>query len=188
MSFLRPELEDRIRRWREALVWGAVGAAGLWLAGAGLLGGGLLRLGLGLAVGAVAAGLMIAAIRRTRLMGMRAAEGVVTLDEGRIGYFAPQGGGFVDLPTLDHVEITRRATPWGTRSEWHLAPRGGPPLTIPLGARDAALVFDAIAQLPGIDTRAVLQAASGRGGLRRVRVWSHPDPTIGRVATGSRAS
>ena len=32
MSFLRPELAARLRRWREPLVWGALLAFGVWLA------------------------------------------------------------------------------------------------------------------------------------------------------------
>lgn len=183
MSFIRPELAAGLHRWREAIIWGVATALGLWLALGGLAAGAPIRAGAGLVLVAAGGGLLLAAVRRTRFKATREAEGMVTLDEGRIGYFAPKGGGFVDLASLALVEIVTRPGRGGPRAEWRLTPDAGPGLSIPLGARDAALVYDGLATLPGMDIPAALGALAGRR-PGRVRVWSRAgEATLGRVAT-----
>lgn len=183
MSFIRPELAANLRRWREAILWSGVTALACWIAVRGFAGHAWIQAGAGLLLGGAGTGLALAAIRRTRFASAREAEGIVTLDEGQIGYFATHGGGFIDLATLAEVEIVTRARAGGPRAEWRLTPDAGQPLAIPMGARNAALVYDGLATLPGMDISAALAALSAqRPG--RVRVWCRADgPTIGRVAT-----
>jgi hypothetical protein len=95
MSFIRPELAERLRQWREPIAWGALLVAGVWVAWRGYARLDLLLFAGGLIVTAAAVALLRAAVRRVRLQGESLAEGVVMIDEARIAYFGPRGGGFV---------------------------------------------------------------------------------------------
>ena len=100
MSFLRPELAARLRRWRESLVWAALLAAGLWLVWRGYGGLAPLPFLLGLLLAAAGLGLLRGSIRRLRLSADALDEGVVVIDEARIAYLGPRQGGVVDLPAV----------------------------------------------------------------------------------------
>lgn len=159
-GFVRPEAAARLRRWREPALWALVLAAGIWLVWQGYRGLAPLTFALGLAALVAGAGLLRPALRRLRLAAAPAA-GVVGIDEARIGYFAPTGGGFVDLPALVAVDVRG-----GPSRAWILHGEDAV-LTIPFGARGAEALHDALSALPGIDLDA---AAMPRGGIRRI--WS----------------
>ena len=116
MSFVRPELAARFRTWREPIAWGALVAVGLWLAWYGYRRLDLLLFVLGLVLVATGLGLLRGALRRLRLHADQPGEGVVVIDEARIAYLGPRGGGFVDLPAIARVEIVTRP---------HVPPRFG---------------------------------------------------------------
>lgn len=171
MSFLRPELVLRLHRWREPIVWAALLVFGTILAWRGygrldplLFGGGLLLAGAGLA-------LLRPSLRRVRLATDTPDEGVVLIDEARIAYLGPREGGFVDLPSVVRVEIvTRPYVPPASPHAWVITSEDGTRLTIPLGARGAEGLFDALSPLPGIDFDAGV-AAIAAPGPRRTTVW-----------------
>ena len=173
MSFIRPELAARLRRWREPIGWGALLAAGIWLAWRGYA-----RLDarcsspLGLARRRRRPRrCSAAALRRLRLHADSSGEGVVVIDEARIAYFGPRGGGFVDLPAVVRVEIvTRPHLPPAFGHAWVITAEDGTRLTIPLGAEGADGLLDALSPLPGIDFDAGVAAVAARGPGRTL-VW-----------------
>lgn len=170
MSAIRPDLAARLRRWREPLAWGALLLLGLALIWRGYQALAPLTFAAGLLAAAAGAGLLRPALRRVSLAGAAEAEGVVVIDEARIGYLGPREGGFVDLPTLVSVEVrsdARNGAVWVLRGEEAV-------LAIPFGARGAAMLLDALSALPGIDFDAALRAAAGE--RQHVSVWKRPDP------------
>jgi hypothetical protein len=171
MSFMRPELAARFRRWREPLVWAALLALGIWLAWRGYGSLAPLPFLLGLLLAAAGLGLLRAAVRRLRLSASALDEGVVLIDEARIAYFGPRQGGVVDLPSVVRVEIvTRPHLPPDSGHAWVITADDGTRLTIPLGARGAEGLPDALTPLPGIDLDAGA-AAVAAGGAGRTTLW-----------------
>ena len=170
MSFVRPEIVARLRRWREPIGWGALLVAGVWLVWIGYSRLAPLPFVVGLALAATGAGLLRPALRRIRLIG-ELGEGVVVIDEARIAYFGPRGGGFVDLPAIVRVEIvTRPHVPPDSAHAWVISADDGTRLTIPLGAEGADRLLDALSPLPGIDFDAGVAAVAARG-PGRATVW-----------------
>jgi hypothetical protein len=171
MSFLRPELAARLRRWREALLWAALTGFGAWLAWRGYGALAPLPFVVGLLAAAAGLGLLQAAVRRLRLSAGAMDEGVVVIDEARIAYLGPRQGGVVDLPAVVSVEIvTRPHLPLDSGHAWVITTDDGTRLTIPLGARGADGLLDALTLLPGIDFDAGVAAVAG-GGAGRTTVW-----------------
>ena len=167
MSVIRPEAVARLRMLREPVLSVAVLGAGLWLIWRGYVEVGPLALGAGTLLALAGGGLLRASLRRMRLTSAQIAEGVVVIDEARIGYMGPRDGGFVDLPSLVAVEIAAQRS--GVHA-WVLTADDGTRLEIPLGAKGAERVFDALSALPGIDFDAGA-AALGPSGPRRIRLW-----------------
>lgn len=176
MSFVRPELALAFRRWRAPILWGAAALIGLWLVWTGWQGRPV-ALGAGLLLTATALGLLVEALRRQRFRGKPPAQGIVSVSEARIGYFAPFGGGFIDIDALVRVDlVVGRGS-----AAWSLIAEGGTGLMIPLGARDADAIPDALARLPGVDLAAARAALSG-GEPRRVPIWERrQDATCARL-------
>lgn len=162
MSFIRPELAESLRRWREVIAAGLAALGGLWLAAKG----GYVLLPAGAVVVVIASGWGITALRRQRFRQPVADPGVVDLDEGQIGYFGPTFGGFV--PTADLSEI--RLIETMGRRHWRLKTRDGQVLLIPVAASGAERLFDAFSILPGIDMAALSLAVSAPVSI--APVWS----------------
>lgn len=170
-GFLRPELAAWLRRWREPLIWGALMVCGLWLIWRGYQRLELILFAPGLAMAATSVALLRGSLRRAQLAAEAAAEGVVVVDEARIGYFGPREGGFLDLPSVVRVEIvTRPHEPAASAHAWVITAEDGSRLVIPLGAQGADGLFDALNPLPGIDFDAGV-AAVARPGAQRAVVW-----------------
>ena len=116
-------------------------------------------------------GLLLPALRRMRLANATPAEGVVVIDEARIAYLGPRGGGFVDLPAVARVEIvTRPHIPPASAHAWVITTEDGGKLVIPLGAEGADGLLDALSPLPGIDFDAGAAAIAARA-PHRTLVW-----------------
>lgn len=150
MMLIRPEVAAQLHRYREALGAGVIVLAGLWL----MVLGGFVLLPLGVFIGAIGAALTVTALRRARFTQDVSAPGIVELDEAQVGYLAPEIGGFLSLDEL--VEI-RLLVLRGKRM-WRLKQADGQALLIPVDASGADRLFDAFANLPGMDT-AILVAA-----------------------------
>lgn len=177
MSFVRPELAERIRPWREVIVWGAGVIWGLWLIWRGGRTGALHLLAFGVFVVFASGGFLVAALRRRRLTGLPPAEGVVSVREARIGYLGPRGGGYVDLDDLRRVDIVTD----GRRQMWQFETAEGEALRVPVGARGAEAIYDALAALVEIDEEALHSALATRQ-AGRFPVWVRmADHTLGRL-------
>jgi len=165
MSFIRPEVRQGLRRWREVFAAGAVLALGLWWA---LTGFGLIRwIGWALAIGGAA--LLWAGLQRARFHGGHGGLGVVEVDERQIAYLAPAGGGITSLDLLTEVSLgpDRSGLPvWRFRS-------GAEILTIPASAEGTAKLFDALTALPGVDIEAAIRASRSRP-EHSVVIWRKP--------------
>lgn len=171
MSFIRPELVEDWRRWREAITWGALAFAGAWTIWSGIRTGGLLQIAFGLVAIPAGLALMRAAVRRVRLLPAANDEGLVLIDEGQIVFMGPRHGGSIDLPSIVRVEIvTRPHIPPASAHVWVITGDDGTRLTIPLGAAGADALLDALTPLPGIDFDAEIAAVGGIG-PKRATVW-----------------
>ncbi len=164
---LRPEARAALLRGREALAGLALAALSAWAWAASF---GLLRW---LAAGGVAAGLLLAwtGAQRWRFRAARAepGPGVVRVDERRVEYWGPFGGGFLDLGDLARLDCEPAARP----ARWWLIDASGGALAVPVTAAGAEALFDALAALPGMRVEAML-AALGRAEAERVTLWRAP--------------
>lgn len=147
---IRPEVLTLLRRYGEAVGAAVIVGAGLWLMALG----GYILIPLGLTVGGIGAVLTVTALRRARFAQTIAAPGIVELDEGQVGYLAPELGGFLSLAEL--VEI--RLLSLRGKRVWRLKQSDGQALLIPVDAAGADRLFDAFAGLPGMDTQALVAA------------------------------
>lgn len=147
---LRPAILAALRRHREAIGAGAVTLFGLWVAAQG----GLILIPLGLIIATLGAALAVNAWRRERFVQAINAPGVVELDEGQVGYLSPEMGGYLSLNDLTEIRLM---TVRGTRM-WRLKQADGQALLIPVDAAGAERLFDAFANLPGLDTAALVAA------------------------------
>lgn len=167
---IRPAVKAHLHRWREVI------AAALLLLFAGWLvrlGGWLLQ-GIGLILAALALGWTVIAWRRMRFLRGGAAPGVVEVDEGQVGYWGLNTGGFIALADLAELRL---AEVGGTR-HWRLRTHGGEVLMVPVDAAGAERLYDAFATLPGIDM-AALTAALDRG-VGTLPLWKRKDPSLPR--------
>lgn len=174
MSFLRPQALATLLRWREALIgaaimtlslWGNITAFGplRWLSWFGLLAG---------------AAIIWEGWRRARFPAGADGPGVVELDEGRLTYFGPQGGGAVDLADLVRIDIlTTKEGPGAQDLFWIFHQHNGAPLILPGDAEGVEIIFDALASLSGVDYAAVTRAA-GSTDLAEFTIWRSPQPAL----------
>lgn len=146
------------RAKREVLLWALALGFGMWLIWRGYVRVDVLVLAAGMAFAAAGFALLRGALARLRLAAATPAPGVVMIDEGRIGVFAPAGGGFIDLSALVSVAVAGR--PGAADRAWILGAEDGSVLAIPFGAVGAERLPDALAALPGLD----LAAAAEREG------------------------
>lgn len=161
MAMLRPGILALWRRWRRAawpfLPAGLLTAYGWpWLSR-----GDWPSLAAIATVLALTAGFVLIEIRRARLSRPPTGPGMVTVAERRIGYWGPEGGGFVALADLTRIEldVDPGANPDSMDSDivWRLVTPGHS-LEIPAHAAGAERLYDAFAPLPGIDWDAVAGA------------------------------
>ncbi len=166
MSFIRPDAQAALWRWREVLV----GAAGLTLAGAWALGSfGIFRW-LAFALCAAALLLIAAGIQRGRFRGAGGGSGVVQVDERQITYFGPLSGGSISLSEIGAISLDHSSSP----AHWLLVPLQGDALRIPVNAQGADTLFDAFAGLNGLKTERMLRALK-EGETGQIVIWRRPD-------------
>ena len=160
MSLLRPEVAAALYRWREALVGALFLAVGLRWALTSF--GALFLIGCGFA--AAGAALIAAGIQRGRFRAGGGGAGVVDVDERRITYFGPFGGGAVAVEDLNELGVD------GAHN-WHLTDASGQILMIPMTAEGADALFDAFTALPDLHG-SDLVAAARRPAKGYTVVWS----------------
>lgn len=147
---IRPEVAALLYRYREVIAAGIVVLLGLWLMALG----GYVLLPLGLIVAGVGAALALIGFRKARFAQSVGAPGVVELDEAQVGYLAPETGGFLSLGELVEIRLLLLR---GKRF-WRLKQSDGQALLIPVDAQGAERLFDAFANLPGMDSAALVAA------------------------------
>ena len=144
MTLIRPEVTDLIWRAREVVWAGLVVALGGWLIALG----GYVLVPLGAVIGGIGLVLAVTALRRMRFEQSVAAPGLVELDEAQVGYLGPSVGGYLSL----HELVELRILSLRGRRVWRLKQADGQALLIPVDAKGAERLFDAFANLPGMDT------------------------------------
>ncbi len=163
MAFIRPEALATLKRWREALVIGAILVLGLWW---GLTGLGFIAL-TGWALVVISAALLYAAIQRARFRGGHGGLGVVEIDERQIAYLAPIGGGILSLDALTEIAVApdRAGLPvWQLRAGMEI-------LTIPASAEGTDALFDMLTALPGANIEAAIRMSHDKP-TNRVVIWT----------------
>lgn len=156
MSFIRPEIQDGIKRWRAVLVPLAVIALAVYLAFSDFV----LRRWLGYALLGIGGFLLWDGIRRVRFPAPGGGAGVVDVDERQITYFGPIGGAAMSIDELERIEI--RSTDLGPMVAdlyWDFFDSSGASMTIPGNAENVDLLFDVLGVLGGADFDAATRAA-----------------------------
>jgi hypothetical protein len=171
MSFIRPEAQAAILRWREVFVGAGIAALGLWAAS----GFGLLRwVGYGIVL--LGALVIYTGVQRARFRTGKDGPGTVQVDEGEVMYYGPWWGGSVALRDVSRIELAGG----GDTAVWRLYQPGRETLVIPTNADGAEALFDAFATLPGMRTGAMLHALNSRtaAGDHPVVIWSSGDARV----------
>lgn len=150
MTLIRPEVTALFHRYSGAITAGAIVLLGLWLMALG----GYVLFPLGLIIGGIGVTLTVTALRKARFAQDVTAPGIVELDEAQVGYFAPELGGFLSLDELVELRILSLRG----RRVWRLKQADGQALLIPVDAAGSDRLFDAFANLPGMDSAALVAA------------------------------
>ncbi|MEM8792019.1 MAG: hypothetical protein AAGE80_10400 [Pseudomonadota bacterium] len=167
MKGLRPEAVALLLRWAEPAVTGLLA---LWLAWVSI---GALRTGsptlLLTLIGTVLSGLwcavalMRAVVRRKTGQDHPGGPGVVTIQEGRIGYYGPEGGGFIVIDELMRVDLVAAGERGGDALDWRFRDADGQVLQVPAEAEGAEKILDAIGVLKDIDYPSLVSAMFAKG-------------------------
>jgi hypothetical protein len=165
---IRPEARVLLRRWRDALIGLGVFAAGAWLS---TQPASVIR-GLGLVVAVAGLALTVVGTRRARFAAHAEGPGVVQVLEGQIAYWGPAAGGFVALRELEALDLSADG------ERWRLLAADGTRLDIPRGARGAEALFDAFAQLPGVDMAHLLRRLGAPPTPGDQPVWRRRAPRL----------
>ena len=168
MSFIRPEVEKLLIKYKAVLLAGAVFALGGYWA---VFSYGLLPW-LGYIVMGASGLLLFSFLQRAWFARGEGGRGFVEVDEGQISYFAPDSGGMIAVRELSELSYDGRPNP----PVWTLRQAGLPDLVIPVNATGAAGLFDAFAALPGLSADRLLTAQ--RGAKDHVRIIWRKDALL----------
>lgn len=194
MSFIRPEAVATLRRYGEPVFFAIIAGFCFWK-GATLLGAGSWFGLLPMAIFMISSLAVVGTIERA-LVSRRSGSngpGVVSIQEGRISYFGPDGGAVLAFDALISVDITTNDLgPWEIDLHWVLSDEIGQTVAIPASAANAEALLDTLGGLPGFDNMAVV-VAMGSTENANFRIWRRkPDngtfPDQGEPRTGARIS
>lgn len=167
MSFIRPEAAAFLKRWREAMIAGAILLGALQAASAT---SGVMNAFSWVTV-LIGAALFVEGVRRARLPQDTGGVGVVEVDERQITYLGPVDGGSVSINEMSHVLVrTTSNGPVNSDFFWEFSDLTGQTLTIPGDAENASALFDALTALPGANYEAVIKV-SGSTEAMELLVW-----------------
>lgn len=174
MSFIRPEVAQKLRQYQEPALAGLIVLVGLRIA---LIGGYLFQ-GLGAFVTIAALGWAFVALRRARFPSGQGGVGVVEVDERQITYLSSCGGGIASTDLLVRVEIeTHSAGPFAPDLYWLFYSDGLPVLRIPGNAAGVEALFDVLSVLPGADFGRAAEAAASTRNAKFV-IWQKERPKL----------
>lgn len=159
MAFLRPEVALMIRRWRETAIYSLVTLAlllSMWDWPLTLTRGALLG-----AIALVGLALTRAALLTALSAQAKDGPGVVLIDERRITFLGPEGGGFASINEIAAVSVGSAAGLPPCWTLWAETGAGAEPLIIPAAAQGAEGIVDALAALPGFQGARAVSALSG---------------------------
>jgi hypothetical protein len=172
VSFVRPELQEKIVQWQEPLIHVGFILVELWVFWSAVT-----RLNVTLQVLCVAlllmsSGLLIVSIRKLRLRGAGTVQGHVEVDERRITYFTGGDGWSVSINDLRLVEL-HSPTEAEADMVWVFKDILGTTLTIPSSSTNVDALFDALAALQGVDYEGITRASTS---LEAVvfTIWTKP--------------
>ena len=169
MSFFRPEINELLRRWAEALIVGTAAALLFGYALRGAMSRPIVVTAVLLAIGAAAAALTWIAAQKARIRGGAGEPGVVRIEETRITYFGPLNGGVAHLPDIQRISIQK-----GSHGAlWVIEQADLPPLAIPVAARDADRLPEAFAALPGFWIGRAAKAIASEAPDAQ-QIWARP--------------
>ncbi|MFK7940713.1 MAG: hypothetical protein AB8B82_15130 [Roseovarius sp.] len=173
MSFVRPEANAALWRWREVIIGGVLAAVGIWWALKAQ--GPVFWIGW---VGAAAGlALIVAGLQRSRFRIPGQGPGIVSVTEGQITYFGPLTGGAIALSELTQISFD----PSGRPGHWVLTQPGQLDLYIPISADGADALFDAFASLPGMRTEHMLSEMKRQGGAPGL-IWQSDGQKTARLS------
>jgi hypothetical protein len=183
VSFVRPEAMAALRRFGEPAVYAAIAGVCLWKGVALLADGALIGLA-PMALGALAAFAVLGTAERAfvAVRSARAGPGIVAVQEGRISYFSPLGGGSVAVDALVRVDILAGDILAGDGAvgepRWELTDEAGQRLVIPASAANAGALLDVLGGLPGFNNMTVVLAMQAEAPGRSA-IWRRPVRLIG---------
>lgn len=170
MSFVRPELQEQLFRWRQAVIGVGVLTLGalLFFSTFGITQWVSVVIALG------GAGLLWDGVRRARFPSDHGGLGVVEIRERQIIYLSPVGGGTISIEDLVRIEIDTADLGTGLPDLfWIFRDSAGNHLTIPGNAEGTEALFDALTALRGVNFDAL--AHIGDSARRStVVVWQKP--------------
>ncbi|MEL6582309.1 MAG: hypothetical protein AAFQ36_00630 [Pseudomonadota bacterium] len=175
-DFIRPEVKVWFERNQELLFAVFLLILGLIGIGRGVFLGATLSLAVGGTLFLIALPLIRRSAMRLKLTRGQAA-GIVLIDERRIGFLGPDGGGFLESDHLHGVDL-RISDGVAT---WTLIGEEGQSLMVPVKAKGGEALYDRFTSLPGfsLSTALDLIEANAEGSHR---IWRNPDLKAGSAA------
>ena len=164
MSFIRPEVQDRLWQWREAVAGTGTAIVGVWFA---VQGRGILAV-LGILMVVVGVALIFAGRQRARFRRGREGAGVVYVTEGQITYYGPVTGGAVAIASI--YELILNPLP-AEGPVWEVRAPNRPPIRIPVNAGGAEALFDVYSGLEGLNTEEMMAKLDAPGHAPNV-IWT----------------
>ncbi|SMX23170.1 hypothetical protein [Boseongicola aestuarii] len=162
MSFIRPDAQATLVRWREFLIGMGLDIAGLVT----VFGPTRANLIFGVLMMVLGSAMMFVGLQRARFRANGGGAGVVDVDERQISYFGPTAGGSVALEDLARIAVVPPHV-------WELSDGQGRSLEIPVDAEGGEALFDAFSALPGISASRLADATRVRP-VSRTTVWEKP--------------
>jgi hypothetical protein len=163
---IRPEAKASLWRWRELVIGILVVVIGAnWF---------FTSFGLLKSAGAVAMVFGAIAIfvgqQRGRFRISGSAPGIISLVEGQITYFGPHDGGTIATADITGVSLVTHAD----MRSWRLDQNGQASLIIPITASGGDLLFDAFAELKGLNLENMVRQISQESN-HSVVIWRRTD-------------
>ncbi|HSF91109.1 MAG TPA: hypothetical protein VLA51_02775 [Paracoccaceae bacterium] len=153
MSFLRPEATKSLRRWSEPIAMIVVVAFALRWLWIGIHRDSIVLIFIGGFATVVSGAMLYVSVLRVRLHMPSGGLGLVDVREREITYYAPEGGGSIELDAMRRLELSNTTG----HKNWILwGPDGA--LVIPVAAEGADDLIETFGALPGLGYDTLVRA------------------------------